>query len=92
MYVCTYQQIQDMMSLQCDCTLVTHQEECDCPILYYKENNNDVCTVSICVHVQLRNIVSLHVHVSYCTIYIFHMLPFTTCVLHLTCSRTLLLQ
>ena len=53
MYVCTYQQIQDMLSLQSDSPVVTHQEECDSPMLYYKENNNDVCTVNICVHVQL---------------------------------------
>ena len=59
MYVCTYQQIQDMMSLQSDCAAVTHQEEYDCAILYYKENNNDMCTDSFCIHVQLRNIVSL---------------------------------
>ena len=53
MYVCTYQQIQDMLSLQCDSSVATHQEERDWAILYYKEDNNDVCTVNICVHVQL---------------------------------------
>ena len=30
MYVCTYQQIQDMLSLQCDCSVVTDQEESQC--------------------------------------------------------------
>ena len=53
MYVCTYQQIQDMLSLQCDPPVVTYKEECDRPILYYKEDNNDVCTLSMCIHVQL---------------------------------------
>ena len=56
MYVCTYQQIQDMLSLQSDCIVVTHQEEFYCPILYYKENNNDVCTDGFYIHVQLCNI------------------------------------
>ena len=45
MYVCTYQQIQDMLSLQCDPTVVTHQEAFHRPILYYKEDNNDVVFV-----------------------------------------------
>ena len=53
MYVCTYQQIQDMLSLQCDCSVVTDQEECNPAILYYKEDKNDVCTLSMCIHVQL---------------------------------------
>ena len=52
-----------MLSLQCDCTFVTDQEECDHTILYYKED------ITMCAQsVQLRNIVSLHVHISYCTI------------------------
>ena len=55
MCVFKIQQIQDMLSLQCNSSVVTHQEECDCPIiLYYKEDNNDVCTLSMCIHVQLQ--------------------------------------
>ena len=49
MYVCTYQQIQDMLSLQCDCVVVTHQEESHC-----SNNKIDVYTVTMCIHVQLR--------------------------------------
>ena len=50
MYVCTYQQIQDMLSLQSDCTFVTDQEEYDHPILYYKEDITMMYAQSVSVY------------------------------------------
>ena len=67
MYMCTYQQIQDMLSLQSDSTLVTDQEEWDHTVLYYKQ---EMCVQTVSVY--MYNYVILYHYM-----YMYLIVPYT---------------